>query len=97
MLFFAIASICNYCAAMVDALQFSRILSRPMSKKTSTELHILISSYESQASAENAAKLISTLREALDASEKDRRRLEKDIRKLEIFLSENACAQRKGV
>jgi hypothetical protein len=83
--------------AWFDAMQFSRIISRPMSKKTSTELHILISAYESKASAENAARLISTLREALDTSENDRRRLEKDIRKLEIFLSENACAQRKGV
>jgi len=68
-----------------------------MSKKTRTELEILISAYESKASTENAAKLIATLREALEASEKDRHALERDIRKLEVFLSENACAQRKTV
>lgn len=68
-----------------------------MSKKTRTELEILISAYEAKASTENAAKLISTLRQALEASEKDRMQLERDIRKLEVFLSENACAQRKTV
>ena len=68
-----------------------------MSKKTRTELEILISAYETKASTENAAKLIATLREALEASEKDRHALERDIRKLEVFLSENACAQRKSV
>lgn len=68
-----------------------------MSKKTKTELEILISAYEAKATTENAAKLISTLREALEASEKDRHALERDIRKLELFVSENACAQRRGV
>ena len=68
-----------------------------MSRKTRTELEILIQAHTNKPSTENSAKLIATLREALDASERDRLKLEADIRKLELFVSENSCAQRKTV
>jgi hypothetical protein len=58
-----------------------------MSKKIRTELDILIQSNNENPTKENSLALIKTLREALDASEKDRIRLEADIRKLESFLS----------
>ncbi len=58
-----------------------------MSKKIRTELDILIQSNNENPTKENSHVLIKTLREALDASEKDRIRLEADIRKLESFLS----------
>lgn len=58
-----------------------------MSKKIRTELDILIQSNNENPTKENSLVLIKTLREALDASEKDRIRLESDLRKLEQFLS----------
>ena len=58
-----------------------------MSKKIRTELDILIQSNNENPTKENSLALIKTLKEALDASEKDRIRLEADIRKLESFLS----------
>jgi hypothetical protein len=68
------------------------IIHSPMSKKTATELEILFTAYNDKPTAQNAARLISTLRVALDTSERDRIVLEKDIRKLEQFLSgKNPC------
>ena len=58
-----------------------------MSKKTKTELEILIEAHTKNPTPENSGLLIKTLREALQASEADRIRLEKDIAKLEQFLT----------
>lgn len=58
-----------------------------MSKKTRTELEILLDDYNKTKSPETAHALVFTLRAALEASEKDRNTLERDIRKLEQFLS----------
>jgi hypothetical protein len=59
-----------------------------MSKKTRTELEILLNQYDKTKQDATAHALVATLRAALDTSEKDRNTLEKDIRKLELMLSE---------
>ena len=71
-------------------MQFSRILSRPMSKKTKTELEILFASYDTNKSLETAHELIEILRGEFSAVMKEKAILEADIRKLELFLASNA-------
>lgn len=71
-------------------MQFSRILSRPMSQKTKTELEILFTSYDTSKSLETAHELIEILRGEFSAVMKEKAILEADIRKLELFLASNA-------
>ena len=66
-----------------------------MSKKTKTELEILLSQYDKTKQDATAHALVATLRTALDDSEKDRRELEKGIRTLELFLAEKSDCGRK--
>lgn len=68
-------------------MQFSRILSRPMSKKTKTELEILFTTYDTNKSPETAHKLVEMLREEFSSVMKEKAILEADIRKLELFLA----------
>ena len=81
---------------MIDSPSFLGIIHRPMSKKTKTELQILLSQYDKTKQDATAHALVATLRTALDDSEKDRRELEKGIRTLELFLAEKSdCARKK--
>lgn len=67
-----------------------------MSKKTKTELEILLSQYDKTKQDATAHALVATLRTALDDSEKDQMELEKGIRTLELFLAEKSdCARKK--
>ena len=67
-----------------------------MSRKTKTELEILSHAYENAPNPENAAQLIKTLKEALEAREDSVAELEKGIRMLELFLAEKTdCARKK--
>jgi hypothetical protein len=59
-----------------------------MSQKTKTELEILLSQYDKTKQDATAHALVSTLRAALDASEKDREELEKGIRLLELTIAQ---------
>jgi hypothetical protein len=82
--------------AMFDCAQFCPTISRPMSKKTATELEILSTTYANNPNTENAAQLIKTLQEALKAREDSVAELEKGIRMLELFLAEKTdCARKK--
>ena len=80
---------------MIDSHGFSGIISRPMSRKTKTELDILSHAFSKAPTMENATQLIKTLQEALKASESDRHELEKGIRKLELYLAEKSDCGRK--
>jgi len=59
-----------------------------MSQKTKTELEILLNTYDTSKSPETAHKLVELLRSSLTSTLKEKSILEADIRKLEIFLSE---------
>lgn len=80
---------------MIDSPSFSGIISRPMSKKTRTELEILSHAYEKNPTAENSALFIKTLLEALKSREEAIDELEKGIRTLELFLAEKTDCGRK--
>ena len=73
---------------MFDFTQDFGTISRPMSQKTRTELEILLSQYDKEKQDATAHALVATLRTALEASEKDRKELEKGIRLLELTLSQ---------
>lgn len=80
---------------MIDSPSFSGIISRPMSRKTKTELEILSHAYEKNPTAENSALFIKTLLEALKSREEAIEELEKGIRTLELFLAEKTDCGRK--
>lgn len=80
---------------VIDSPSFSGIISRPMSKKTRTELEILSHAYEKNPTAENSALFIKTLLEALKSREEAIDELEKGIRTLELFLAEKTDCGRK--
>jgi hypothetical protein len=89
-------AIANARKPLFDSAQFCPTISRPMSKKTATELEILSHAYEKNPTPENAAQLIKTLQEALKAREDSVAELEKGIRMLELFLAEKTdCARKK--
>ena len=80
---------------MFDCAQFCPTISRPMSRKTKTELEVLSTTYANNPNPENAAQLIKTLQEALKAREDSVAELEKGIRTLELFLAEKTDCGRK--
>lgn len=80
---------------MFDSPSFSGIISRPMSKKTITELEILSHAYQENPTAENSALFIKTLLDALKSREEAIDELEKGIRTLELFLAEKTDCGRK--
>ena len=80
---------------MIDSPSFSGIISRPMSRKTKTELEILSHAYEKNPTAENSALFIKTLLDALKSREEAIDELEKGIRTLELFLAEKTDCERK--
>jgi hypothetical protein len=89
-------AIANARKPAIDSHGFSGIISRPMSKKTATELEVLSTTYANNPNPENAAQLIKTLQEALKAREDSVAELEKGIRMLELFLAEKTdCARKK--
>jgi hypothetical protein len=81
--------------AMFDYAQFCPTISRPMSKKTATELEILSHAYEKNPTPENSAMFIKTLMDALKSREEAINELEKGIRTLELFLAEKTDCDRK--
>jgi hypothetical protein len=80
---------------VIDSPSFSGIISRPMSRKTKTELEILSHAYEKNPTAENSALFIKTLLDALKSREEAIDELEKGIRTLELFLAEKTDCGRK--
>ena len=81
--------------ARIPVFDFTQILatiSRPMSKKTATELEILSHAYAKTPTPENADLLIRTLQDALKSREDSIAELEKGIRTLELFLAEKPIA-----
>jgi hypothetical protein len=88
-------AIANAGKPMFDCAQFCPTISRPMSRKTKTELEVLSTTYANNPNPENAAQLIKTLQEALKAREDSVAELEKGIRTLELFLAEKTDCGRK--
>ena len=66
-----------------------------MPQKIKTELEILSHAYQENPTDENAAQLIKTLQDALKDREASVAELEKDLRMLELFLSEKTDCERK--
>jgi len=89
-------AIANARKPLFDSAQFCPTISRPMSKKTATELEILSHAYEKNPTPENSAMFIKTLMDALKSREEAINELEKGIRTLELFLAEKTdCARKK--
>jgi hypothetical protein len=80
---------------VIDSPSFSGIISRPMSRKTITELEILSHAYSKNPTPENSALFIKTLMDALKSREEAIDELEKGIRTLELFLAEKTDCGRK--
>ena len=85
-------AIANARIPVFDFTQILATISRPMSKKTRTELEILSHAYAKTPTPENAALLIKTLQDALRSREDSISELEKGVRTLELFLSEKQIA-----
>jgi hypothetical protein len=81
---------------VIDFARFPATISRPMSRKTKTELEILSHAYEKNPTPENSALFIKTLLDALKSREEAIDELEKGIRTLELFLAEKTdCGREK--